>query len=129
MTMVCVQVFGNDAAITFAGSQGQFQLNVFKPVIIYNMVESTKLLSDACKSFAKHLVEGLQPNKKMLQRYVENSLMLVTALTPVLGYDKAAMVAKKALLEEITLKEAAKQLGYLTEKEFENLVDIRGMAG
>ena len=129
MTMVCAQVFGNDAAITFAGSQGHLQLNVFKPVIIYNMIESIKLLSDSCKSFGEHLVEGLRPNKKAILRHVENSLMLVTALMPVLGYDKAGMVAKKALEEEMSLKEAAARLGYLSEAEFDKIVDIRGMAG
>lgn len=129
MTMVCVQVFGNDTAITFAGSQGQFQLNVFKPVMIYNMIESTKLLSDVCKSFTDHLVEGLQANEKVIQRHLENSLMLVTALAPKIGYDKAAQIAKKALDEDLTLREAALKLGYLTAEEFDHTINLKKMTG
>ena len=127
MTMVCAQVLGNDTTVTFAGSQGHLQLNVFKPVLIYNMVESTKLLSDACKSFSDHLVEGLQPNEKVIRRHVENSLMLVTALAPMLGYEKAAMIAKKALDEDLSLKQAAVGLGFISAAEFDRVVRIKEM--
>lgn len=127
MTMVCAQVMGNDAAIGFAGSQGNFELNVFKPVIIYNLIQSIYLLSDASRSFTQHCVNGLQANLAQIKQYLQNSLMLVTALNPVIGYDKAAKIAKKAHAEGLTLKEAAVALGYLTAQQFDDAVDPEKM--
>jgi len=122
MTMVCVQVFGNDVAVTFAGASGNFELNVFKPVIIHNVLSSMRLLSDACESFTDHCVVGIQANAKTIKKYVDNSLMLVTALNPHIGYDNAAKVAKKAHAENTTLKEAAVSLGLLNAEDFDRLV-------
>lgn len=122
MTMVCVQVLGNDAAIGFAASQGNFELNVFKPVIIYNLLHSIRLLSDAITHFVEHCLIGLEPNLRQIQHYVDNSLMLVTALNPHIGYDKAAQVAKKAHKENLSLKEACLALGFLTEDEFDRYI-------
>ena len=122
MTMVAVQVFGNDAAIGFAGSQGNFQLNVFKPVMIYNFLHSVRLLADACRAFREHCVNGMEIDKDRIDQNVKNSLMLVTALSPKIGYDKAAQIAHKAHHERLSLREAALQLGYLTEKEFDEAV-------
>src|SRR5271168_4848338 len=122
LTMVAVQVMGNDAAIGIAGSLGNFELNVFKPVIIFNFLNSVRLLSDAMRSFVDHCVNGIEINEKQIDQYVKNSLMLVTALTPKIGYDKAAQIAKKAHHENLTLKEATLKLGYLTAEEFDKLV-------
>jgi fumarate hydratase class II len=122
MTMVCVQVFGNDAAVTFAGASGNFELNVFKPVIIYNVLNSIRLLSDACESFTDHCVVGIQANQKTIKKYLETSLMLVTALNTHIGYDNAAKVAKKAHQDNITLKEAAVSLGLVKAEDFDRLV-------
>jgi len=119
MTMVCVQVMGNDTAIAIAGSQGNFELNVFKPVMIYNLLHSIQLLSDASDSFREHLVVGLAANRQQIDHYLTNSLMLVTALNPHIGYDNAAKVAKKAYLEGKTLKEASVELGILTPEQFD----------
>jgi fumarate hydratase class II len=123
LTMVCVQVIGNDVSITTAASMGNFELNVFKPLIIYNFVHSVELLADSMTAFTKYLLVGLEANMLRLKDYVENSLMLVTALSPKLGYDKAAEVAHKAHHENLSLKEACIQLSYLTEKEFDALVN------
>jgi fumarate hydratase, class II len=122
MTMVCVQVMGNDAAIGFAGSQGNFELNVFKPVLIYNLLHSIRLLSDACASFTDHLVIGLEPNRDRIDHFLTNSLMLVTALNPHIGYDNAAQVAKKAYQDQTTLRTACLALGFLTGVQFDLLV-------
>jgi fumarate hydratase class II len=122
MTMVAVQVFGNDAAIGFAGSQGNFQLNVYKPVMIHNFLNSVRLLSDACRSFTDHCIVGIQLDHDRIRENVANSLMLVTALTPKIGYDKAAAIAHKAHHDHSSLRAAALKLGYLTEKEFDELV-------
>jgi fumarate hydratase class II len=122
MTMVCVQVLGNDAAIGFAGSQGNFELNVFKPVLIYNLLNSIRLLGDACHLFNKYLIKGLKANKERIEELVKQSLMLVTALSPVLGYDKAAQIAHKAHVEHTTLREACIALGLLSGEEFDNTV-------
>jgi fumarate hydratase class II len=122
MTMVAVQVLGNDAAIGFAGTQGNFELNVFKPVMIHNFLHSVRLLADACRSFTDHCVQGMELDRQRIEQYVKNSLMLVTALNPKIGYDKAAEIAKKAHHERISLREAALKLGYLTEKEFDELI-------
>ncbi|MBE9030027.1 class II fumarate hydratase [filamentous cyanobacterium LEGE 11480] len=122
MTMLCVQVMGNDSAIGFAGSQGNFELNVFKPVMIHNLLHSIRLLADGCSSFTDHMVVGIQPNREQIQEYLENSLMLVTALNPHIGYDHAAKVAYKAFKESTTLKAACVELGLLTAEEFEQFV-------
>ncbi len=122
MTMVAVQVFGNDAAIGFAGSQGNFQLNVFKPVMIHNFLNSVRLLADACRSFVDHCVLGMELDLSRIEQNVKNSLMLVTALSPKIGYDKAAEIAHTAHHEHTSLKAAALKLGHLTEKEFDELV-------
>ena len=122
MTMVAVQVFGNDAAIGFAGSQGNFQLNVYKPVMIHNFLNSVRLLSDACRSFTDHCIVGIQLDHDRIRENVANSLMLVTALTPKIGYDKAAAIAHKAHHDHSSLRAAALKLGYLTEREFDELV-------
>lgn len=127
MTMVAVQVFGNDTTITFAGSQGNFELNVFKPVMIYNLLQSIQLLSDVVRSFQDKCLSGIQPNRARIAYYLENSLMLATALNPVIGYDKAAKVVSKAYQENISLKEAAMQLGFLTEAQFDAAVNPNEM--
>ncbi|MEO8402088.1 MAG: class II fumarate hydratase, partial [Gammaproteobacteria bacterium] len=120
MTMVCVQVMGNDAAIGFAGSQGNFELNVFKPVMIYNFLHSVTLLSDASRMFTEFMVKSLQANERRIKELVDNSLMLVTALAPKIGYDKSAQIAHKAWHEELSLLEATLALGFLTESEFKD---------
>ncbi len=122
LTMVAVQVMGNDAAIAFAGSQGNFELNVFKPVIIYNFLHSVRLLSGACRSFREHCASGIDLNREQIARYVQNSLMLVTALSPVLGYDKAAEIAHVAHVDGSSLKEATLKLGYLSAEDFDRWV-------
>lgn len=127
MTMVAVQVHGNNAAITFAGSQGNFELNVFKPVMIYNFLHSVTLLHDACHSFVDFLINGLTLNRERIATYVANSLMLVTALTPTIGYDKAARIAHTAHAEGISLREACVRLGFLTGEAFDALVRPEAM--
>ncbi len=122
MTMVCVQVMGNDAAIAFAGASGNFELNVYKPVIIYNILQSIRLLSDACQSFTDHCVVGIEADIVNIKKHVQNSLMLVTALNPHIGYDKAAKVAKKAYSENTTLKEAIVALGFMSAEDFDRFV-------
>jgi fumarate hydratase class II len=122
MTMVAVQVMGNDAAIGFAGSQGNFELNVFKPVIIFNYLHSVELLADVCNSFVEHCVQGIEVNREQVDKYVKNSLMLVTALSPRIGYDNAAKVAHTALQKHSSLREAAIKLGFLSGEEFDALV-------
>lgn len=122
MTMVCCQVIGNDTAITCGAFQGHLELNVFKPLIIHNVLESIRLLSDACHSFTDNCVVGIEPNLPMIQRHLERSLMLVTALNPVIGYEKAAKIAQKAHREDKTLREAATELGYLTAEEFDQYI-------
>jgi fumarate hydratase class II len=122
VTMVAAQVYGNDAAVKFAGSQGNFELNVYKPVMAANVVRSTHLLADACDSFREFAVEGLSANRERISEHVARSLMLVTALSPRIGYDRAAEVAKKAHHEGTTLREAALELGYVSEDEFDELV-------
>jgi fumarate hydratase class II len=122
MTMVCCQVFGNDVAVTVAGSQGNFELNVFKPVIVRNVLQSTRLLADVCRSFREFCVEGIRANEQRIGEHLERSLMLVTALAPRIGYDRAAEIAKKAHHEQRTLREVALELGYVGEAEFDELV-------
>ena len=122
LTMVCAQVFGNDVAVNVGGASGNFELNVFKPLIIYNVLHSVRLLADACESFEEHCARGIEPNRDRIREHLERSLMLVTALTPVLGYDRAAEIAKKAHRDGLTLKEAVLALGYLTAEEFDRHV-------
>lgn len=127
MTMVCVQVMGNDTTIAIAASQGNFELNVFKPVIIHNFLQSVQLLTDACHGFREHLLLGLQANRQQIQHFLENSLMLVTALNPYIGYDRAALVAKTAYEQQKTLKQASVELGFLSAEEFDQWVNPKTM--
>jgi len=127
MTMVAVQVFGNDAAITFAGSQGNFELNVFKPVMIHNLLHSIRLLHDASHGFVEYCIKGIELNRDQIEKDVKDSLMLVTALNPHIGYDKAAQVAKNAHKKRISLRESALELGFLTGEEFDQWVKAEEM--
>ena len=127
LAMVAAQVLGNDAAIGFAGTQGNFELNVFKPLMIFNLLHSILLIKDAADHFRKFCVAGIKANKKKIAEYVENSLMLVTALNPVIGYDKSAKIAHLAYTNGISLKEACLKLGYLSGKEFDAAVDPKKM--
>jgi fumarate hydratase class II len=127
LTMAMAQVIGNDAAITVAGTHGHLQLNVFKPVMIYNFLESAQLIGDASASFEENCIRGLEPNKSRIKYNLDNSLMLVTALNTKIGYDKAAEIAKKAYSEDTTLKQAAVALGYVTEKQFDQWVKASNM--
>jgi fumarate hydratase, class II len=127
MTMVCLQVIGNDTAIAVAGTQGNFELNVFKPLIIRNLLHSITLLADACVSFTEFCVLGIEPDRKRIASYVENSLMLVTALSPHIGYDNAAKVAKKAHADNTTLRQACAELGFLKPEEFDRYVQPNKM--
>ena len=127
MTMVAAQVIGNDVAISIGGSMGQFELNVFRPLIIYNILQSIHLLGDVAKSFTEKCVKGIIPNEKRIKTHLENSLMLATVLNTVIGYDKASQIVKKAYHEEKTLKESALELGILSEKEFDEIVDPHNM--
>jgi fumarate hydratase class II len=129
VTMVAVQVMGNDAAIGFAASQGNFELNVFKPVIACNLLQSIRLLSDAMQSFSTRCIEGIEPNREKIEAWLRNSLMLVTVLNEHIGYEKATKIVKKAYEENLTLKEAALALKYLSEDEFEQWVDPLKMVG
>lgn len=129
MTMVCAQVIGNDAAIAVGGMNGHFELNVFKPVIIFNFLMAARLIGDACYNFNEHCAVGIEPNHAAIQNNLENSLMLVTALNPHIGYEKAAKIAKKAHKENTTLRKAAIELGFLTDEEFTAWVDPKKMIG
>lgn len=129
ITMVCAQVMGNDVAVSIGGSNGHFELNVFKPVMIYNLLQSAELIGDACVSFADKCVCGIEPNHPRVKEHLENSLMLVTALNPHIGYYKAAEIAKKAHAEGTTLREAAVDLGYLTSDQFDEWVVPSKMTG
>ena len=122
LVMLCGQVMGNDAAVGFAGSQGHLELNVFKPVIVHNVLESARLLADALNSFNDHCAVGIEPDRAAIKQHLNNSLMLVTALNPVVGYDNAARIAKTAHADGITLKEAAVKLGLLTAEQFDQHV-------
>jgi len=129
MTMVCAQVMGNDVAVNFGGASGNFELNVFKPVMIYNLLQSIRLIADACESFTDNCVVGIEPNRAKIDEFLNNSLMLVTALNPHIGYDNAAKVAKKAYNDNSTLAEAAEALGLLTKQEFAQKVKPAEMLG
>lgn len=129
MTMVAAQVMGNDVAITIGGASGNFELNVFKPLIIYNLLQSIRLLADACESFNDRCAVGIQPNRERIQKFLSESLMLVTALNPYIGYDNAAKIAKKAYEENLTLRQAAIDLGILSGEEFDKIVRPEKMIG
>jgi len=129
MTMVCCQVMGNHTAITIGGSQGNFELNVFKPMMIHNLLHSVQILSDSMRTFRERCIEGITPNHDVIQNHLENSLMLVTALNNHIGYDKSAKIAKKAHEEGTTLREAALKLGYLSNEEFDQWVRPSDMTG
>jgi fumarate hydratase class II len=119
MTMLCAQVMGNDVAINIGGASGNFELNVFKPLIIHNFLQSVRLIADGCRNFREFCIEGLEPNQKQIQAHLTNSLMLVTALNPHIGYDNAAKIAKKAHAEGKTLKEVAVELGLVSAGDFD----------
>jgi fumarate hydratase class II len=129
LTMACCQVFGNDVAVNLGGSQGNFELNVYKPLIIHNFLQSVRLLADGMASFNEHCAVGIEPNRARIEDLLERSLMLVTALNPHIGYDKAAFIAKKAHKEGTTLKEAAVASGYLTAEQFDAWVKPEAMVG
>jgi fumarate hydratase class II len=129
LTMVCAQVIGCDAAINIGGMSGHFELNVFKPVMIYNLLLAARLLGDAAASFNDRCAAGIRPNPAAIKKNLENSLMLVTALNTHIGYDQAAQVAKKAHIEGLTLREAAVQLGYITAEDFDDIVVPEKMVG
>ena len=127
LTMIAVQVMANDVAVGFGGAGGYLEMNVYKPLMIYNITHSITLMTDGCTNFRKFLVEGTEPNLKKINEYVERSLMLVTALSPVIGYDKASKIAHYAMDNDLTLKEAALKLGFVTETEFDRVVDPKKM--
>ncbi len=127
LTMVAVQVMANDVAVGFGGASGYLEMNVYKPLIIYNITHSITLLTDSCTNFRKYLIEGTEPNRKRIAKYVEESLMLVTALSPVIGYDKASKIAHYAMDNDLTLKAAALKLGFVSEAEFDRVVDLAKM--
>jgi fumarate hydratase class II len=129
ITMACAQVMGNHVAVTVGGMQGHFELNVFKPLIARNVLHSIRLIGDSCQSFVKNCLNGIQPNVKRITELMNNSLMLVTALNPHIGYDKAASIAKNAHKKGLTLKQSALELGYLTEKQFDEWVQASEMVG
>jgi fumarate hydratase, class II len=123
LTMIAVQVMGHDVAVGFAGAGGYLEMNVYKPLIIFNIMHSITIMADGCTNFRKYLIEGTEPNRKKIKEYVDRSLMLVTALAPVIGYDKASKIAHHAMENDLTLKEAALQLGFVSEAEFDRIVD------
>ncbi|MGA3002156.1 MAG: class II fumarate hydratase [Acetobacteraceae bacterium] len=127
LTMIAVQVMANDVAVGFGGAGGYLEMNVYKPLMIHNIAHSITILSDGCTNFRRFLIEGARPNLKKINEYVERSLMLVTALVPLIGYDKAAQIAHHALVEDLTLKQAALQLGFVSEVDFDRIVDPRAM--
>ncbi len=123
LTMIAVQVMANDVAVSFGGAGGYLEMNVYKPLMIFNLAQSITLMTDGCTNFRRFLIEGTKPNLKKIREYVDRSLMLVTALAPVIGYDKAAKIAHHAMDHDLTLKAAALHLGFVTEAEFDRVVD------
>jgi fumarate hydratase class II len=128
LAMVCVQVVGLDAAVAFACASGHLELNVYRPLMVFDVMSEVRLLADACRSFTDYLVVGMRPDLGRIEGYLQRSLMLVTALTPAIGYDKAAEIAQKAYSEGLSLREAAVGGGYVTEEEFDRLIDPARMA-
>ena len=129
MTMVCCQVIGNHTAITIGGSQGNFELNVYKPMMIHNLLHSIRILADSCRTFRTKCVEGLEANEEKIAEHLENSLMLVTALNPYIGYDNAAKIAKNAHEKGLTLRQSAVELELVSETEFDELIKPEKMTG
>jgi fumarate hydratase class II len=129
LTMLCAQVMGNDVALNLGGASGHFELNVYKPLIIHAFMQSTRLLADGCRSFEEHCARGIEPNEARIEELLERSLMLVTALAPHIGYDRAAEIAKKAHREGCTLREAALALGYVAAADFDRWVRPEKMIG
>jgi len=127
LAMIAAQVMGNDVAVGLGGAGGYLEMNVYKPLIIFNVTHSITLMSDGCVNFRRFLVEGTQPNRKKIKEYVDRSLMLVTALAPVIGYDKASKIAHYAMDHDLTLKAAALMLGFVSEAEFDRVVDPKKM--
>jgi len=125
--MIAVQVMANDVAVGFGGASGYLEMNVYKPLIIFNITHSITIMTDGCANFRKFLVEGTKPDLKKINEYVERSLMLVTALSPIIGYDKASKIAHYAMDNDLTLKAAALKLGFVTEAEFDRVVDPKKM--
>ena len=129
MVMVCIQVMGNDNAVGIAGSQGNFELNAMRPIIIKNVLESSQILGDACDKLRRYSIDGIKLDKERIDKYVNDSLMLVTALTPVIGYDKATSIAHKAFKENLTLKDAAISSGYISSEDYDKIIDPSKMVG
>ena len=127
LAMIATQVMALDIAVAFGGASGYLEMNVYKPLLIFNVTKSVRLMADSCVNFRTFLVEGTEPNLKQISNFVERSLMLVTALSPVIGYDKASKIAHHAMDNDLTLKEAALQLGFVTEAEFDRIVDPKKM--
>ena len=127
VTMVCVKVIGNHTGVTLAGTHGHFELNVFKPMIAHNILQSIDILADSTKNFASFCVRGIKANKKKIKNHLDNSLMLVTALAPHIGYDNAAKIAKTALKNDTTLKEETLKLNLISEKDYDKIVDPKKM--
>jgi fumarate hydratase class II len=123
LSMIAVQVMANDVAVGLGGAGGYLEMNVYKPLIIFNIMHSVTLMTDGCTNFRRFLIEGTKPNLKKIQEYVDRSLMLVTALSPIIGYDRASRIAHYALENDLTLKQAALKLGFVTEDEFDRIVD------
>ena len=129
MMMVCIQVIANDTAVAFAGSQGNFELNAMRPIVIFNVLRSAQLLADSCRSFREFSVDGTALDRRRIEKYVDESLMLVTALSPVIGYDKAASIAHHAATENLTLREAALRSGSISAEEFDRIADPAKLVG
>jgi fumarate hydratase class II len=129
MVMVCIQVIANDTAVAFAGSQGNFELNAMRPIVIWNVLQSARLLTDACNRFREFGVEGITLDRDRIQKYVNDSLMLVTALSPAIGYDKAAQIAHSAMTENLTLREAAVKSGFISADDFDRIADPAKLVG
>jgi len=127
--MICCQVFGNDVALNFGGASGNFELNVFRPMMAHNFLQSARLLSDGARSFARHCVAGITPRRERIQQLLNESLMLVTALAPHIGYDQAAEIAKLAHAQGSSLRQAALQLGLVSEQDFDRWVRVEDMVG
>jgi fumarate hydratase class II len=129
MVMVCIQVMGNDNAVGIAGSQGNFELNAMRPIIIKNVLESSQILGDACDKLRRYSIDGIKLDNERINKYVNDSLMLVTALTPVIGYDKATFIAHKAFKENLTLREAAISSGHVSSEDYDKIIDPSKMVG